>query len=379
MKIVFASAHPYPPQIAGGSQSNTHEMAMELIARGHEVAVLAGLTRDGWIGKRGRLLMRLRGNSVVRDKGQGYPVYRAWFAWQAVAEMVRRERPDVAVAQSGSILRLARAFRQADVPAAIYLHNVEFDDHGEPMEGFRDSVFLANSRFTADKYRATYGIESTIINPLFQSERYLVDSSRQNVLFINPHPLKGVDTALALAAACPDIPFDFVESWTLSDDQRFALQSRARELGNVAFHPRTNDMRKFYGRAKLVLVPSRWEETWGRVASEAHYSGIPVLGSRQGGLVEAVGPGGILLASDAPPADWIKALRSVWDDTALYRSLSAAALNYSNRPALDRKLQIDDLEEALRRAMRDEPGSSRDAPAPSVRRFPKRAVDASAP
>jgi len=363
MKIVFASAHPYPPQIAGGSQSNTHEMAMELIGRGHEVVVLAGLTKDGWIGKRGRLLMRLRGNSVARDKGQGYPVYRAWFAWQAVAEVVRREKPDVAVAQSGSILRLALAFRQAGVPAAIYLHNVEFDDHGEPMEGFRDAVFLANSRFTADRYRAAYGIHSTVINPLFQSERYLVDSSRQSVLFINPHPLKGVDTALALAAACPDIPFDFVESWTLPDDQRFALQRRARELGNVALHPRTSDMRRFYGRAKLVLAPSRWEETWGRVASEAHYSGIPVLGSRQGGLVEAVGPGGMLLAADAPLADWIEALRSIWDDTALYRSLSAAALDYSHRPALDRRLQVDDIEAALHRAMRWEARQGRDAPA----------------
>ena len=30
MRIVFASAHPYLPQIAGGSQSNTHEMAMDM-------------------------------------------------------------------------------------------------------------------------------------------------------------------------------------------------------------------------------------------------------------------------------------------------------------------------------------------------------------
>ena len=42
MHITFASSHPYLPQIAGSTQSNTHEMAIELMARGHQVSVLPG-------------------------------------------------------------------------------------------------------------------------------------------------------------------------------------------------------------------------------------------------------------------------------------------------------------------------------------------------
>ena len=154
MRIVFASAHPYLPQIAGGSQSNTHEMAMELIARGHEVAVLAGLTKDGWIGTRGRILLNASGRKAVRDMSQGYPVFRSWFAWEGVADIARAMKPDVIVAQSGAILSIAGASRAAGVPVVIYFHNVEFDDHGEPMDDFRDEVLLANSQFTADRYRA---------------------------------------------------------------------------------------------------------------------------------------------------------------------------------------------------------------------------------
>ena len=54
------------------------------------------------------------------------------------------------------------------------------------------------------------------------------------------------------------------------------------------------DMRSVYRDTKVLLVPSQWLETWGRVATEAQFSGIPVLASRSGALPEAVGPGGIL-------------------------------------------------------------------------------------
>ncbi|MFC6490471.1 glycosyltransferase [Nitratireductor sp. GCM10026969] len=351
MNIVFASAHPYLPQIAGGSQSNTHEMTRELLARGHEISVLAGLTPDGWIGARGRVMMKLLRRKTVCDRSQGYPVYRSWFAWEGAADVARSVAPDVVVAQSGKVLRIARTFRDMGLPTVIYLHNVEFDDHGAPIEDFDDAVFLANSQFTADRYEEAYGIRSTVLNPLFQPERYQVPTRRERVLFVNPHPLKGVDLALALARACPDIPFDFVESWTLSEDQRSALLQSMAGLDNITLHPRTDDMREHYGRARVVLVPSQWEETWGRIASEAHYSGIPVLATQIGGLGEAVGPGGILLPPQAELSEWIAALRSLWDDSTLYESLSQAAKRYAERPKLDRARQIEQMEEILATAV----------------------------
>jgi hypothetical protein len=136
LKIVFASAHPYPPQIAGGSQSNTHEMATELILRGHEVSVLAGLTRDGWIGARNRTLMKLLGRKAIGDTSLGYSVYRSWFAWEGAPEVARVARPDVVVAQSGQILRVAKAFSSASVPLVIYLHLPrQFAIHCRPLPG----------------------------------------------------------------------------------------------------------------------------------------------------------------------------------------------------------------------------------------------------
>src|SRR3546814_9881685 len=49
--------------------------------------------------------------------------------------------------------------------------------------------------------------------------------------------------------------------------------------------PISHDMREVYRRTHTLLVPSQWEEAWGRVATEAQFSGIPVLASDRGGQI----------------------------------------------------------------------------------------------
>ena len=351
MRILIASGHPYLPQIAGGSQSNTHEMALELKKHGHDVAVLAGLSGDGWLALRSRLIMKLGRLKLVRDDMIGYPVFRAWQARDVAAEVVRQWHPDVVIAQPGSVVAIALAFKALGVPTVAYFHNVEFEDHGGDISDITGMPLLANSRYTAGAYQKEYGVNATVVPPLFQSERYTVERRGDRVLFINPHPLKGVDVALDVAARCPDLQFDFVESWTLSSAQRDHVRDRARKLGNVTLHGRTSDMRGHYGRARVVLVPSRWAETWGRVASEAHYSGIPVIATRIGGLEEAVGPGGILMAPDADGATWAVALQDLWNDSSRYSALSERAITFSQRPEIDRIHQIAQIEVVLERAI----------------------------
>ena len=123
--------------------------------------------------------------------------------------------------------------------------------------------------------------------------------------FINPYNEKGFELAVRIAERCPEIPFLFVESWKLDGDHRAKVEQTIAPLKNVTLQNRTDDMKTVYGRTKILLAPSKWEEAWGRVASEAHCSGIPVVGSRRGGLPEAIGEGGIVLDYDAPLDDWV--------------------------------------------------------------------------
>jgi glycosyltransferase involved in cell wall biosynthesis len=99
-------------------------------------------------------------------------------------------------------------------------------------------------------------------------------------------------------------------------------------------------MRGLFRRTRILLAPSQWEEAWGRVASEAQCSGIPVVGSSRGGLPEAIGPGGMVLDYDAPIADWVDAVRGLWSDPDRHQAASAAARAHSLRPEMDSERQF---------------------------------------
>lgn len=343
IRILFGSAHPYLPQMYGGAQSSTHELALRIRARGHDVAVLAGLTGTGWIGARGRVLLKLTRRGYVRDASLGYPVYRAWLAADAVTRVVRDFQPDIAVFQSMLPVQLARAIDRKAVRTFIYLRNVEPDDLGGTVIDLPDTEFIANSHFTARKFRETDGISAHVVHPMIDAPKYRVTSSRANVTFINPHPHKGVAVALDLAERCPDIPFVFVRGWGLDAADEATLQARLARLPNVTLRPSTNDMRAIYGDAKIVLAPSQWEEAFGRIAAEAQVSGIPVIASAIGGLPEAVGPGGVLIDPGAPIDTWVAALRRLWDDKDAYAAASRAALDHAARADMDPQTQIDRL------------------------------------
>lgn len=335
----MCSAQSFIPQAAGGAQSSTDELIGQLRGLGHEVCLLSGLSGQGWIALRHRVAMKLTGQLAPRDRVLGYDTYRAWFPDQAMAEVVRRVRPQVAVLPTWHAVPMAQPLQALGVPVVMYLRDVEFDELGGELTGLSGVHYIANSHFTAQAYRRRYGIEATVVPPMFRAERYRVKTSRRFVTFINPHRNKGVDIALALAARCPDIAFRFVEGWTLAPGEKAALMSRVAECGNITWTARTRDMGGIYADARILLVPSRWEEAWGRVVSEAHFSGIPVLASRQGGLAESVGPGGVLLDIGEPIDAWTAALRLMHDDAEIYATLSRAALDFAARPALDPRLQ----------------------------------------
>ncbi|CAH2397563.1 glycosyltransferase [Mesorhizobium ventifaucium] len=343
MNILLASAHPYIPQISGGAQSSTHELAIEFIRRGHNVSVLSGLTADGLLGFSSRLKLKLLSQRYVVDNALGYAVFRSWFSWEVADEVAARLNANVVVLQSGYPVKIALALRKAKARLFIYLRNVELEDLGGDLRALKNVSYIANSRFTAKRYNDLFGIDAEMVHPLVRRENYETRSTRENVTFINPHPLKGLETALSIAERCPEIPFSFIETWTLSAEQKELLKQRIAALGNVTLRPGTKDMKSVYGKAKIVLAPSQWEEAFGRIAAEAHFSGIPVVGSSCGGLPEAIGPGGILVDREASVEEWISAIKRLWHDETYYAEKSAIARSYSNRPEMDRERQLDRL------------------------------------
>ncbi|UVK39160.1 glycosyltransferase [Mesorhizobium sp. AR10] len=331
MKVLFAGGNGYTPEFSGGVQSSTHHLVEQLRENGHEASVLAALFGEGMFGFKARAKMKLLRQRAVIDNFPGYPVVRAWFPWEAAGFAVERMNPDVAVVQCHKSVPIGRELQALGVPLVVYLRNVEFHELAGDLRELHSAVYIANSDFTARTYKEKFDIDSTVIPPTINPASYSTLTTGEFVTMINPYEEKGFDLAVRIAAACSEIPFLLVESWKLDDDHRARIMETIAPFKNITLESRTNDMKTVYGRTKILLAPSKWEEAWGRVASEAHCSGIPVVGSRRGGLPEAIGDGGVVLDYDAPLADWVAAVRRLWSDEAEYKRLSAAALQFSER------------------------------------------------
>ena len=107
MDIAFVSGNPHLPQVIGGVEVNTHELAGELIRRGNRVWVVAKLSlRNGFGLWRAARIGMLRRNVWV-DRELGYPVFRSRHPCQLVNEL---PRPAVAVGFSPAVRSRMSAF-----------------------------------------------------------------------------------------------------------------------------------------------------------------------------------------------------------------------------------------------------------------------------
>ena len=337
MRLLFATTQSYLPQRVGGSQRSTHELSIGLVARGNDVGVLCELDRPfDWTYVQNRAVARMTGRSYPCDRWRPYRVYRGYDATSGVREVARAFRPDVAIVHAGVAVPLVTSFLDDGIRTVLYFRDVQFGAIGGCIPRHRRLRFLANSGFTAARAASELGIEATVVQPLVCRDTYRTPSVGRHVLFVNPVAKKGVDTAIELARRNPDIPFIFLESWPMAARQIESLRNRLSALRNVTFRRATLQMASEYAQARILLVPSVWEEAWGRVVTEAQVSGIPVLASAIGGLPESVGPGGILVPPGSDVDVWNAHLRELWSSDTIYRHYQRLAIDHSRRPEIDR-------------------------------------------
>lgn len=340
MRVLYVTGAPYLPQRFGGAEVSTHSLALAFRKWNIELGVLAPLRAGDWLWFKNRVASKLRGADVyTMDKFNGYPVFRGWGEVLGFPAVISKFKPDLILQQIYPLRTYSDFFVNFGLPVVIYIRDAT--TWGGNLIELPSLRYVVNSEFIANRLQRDFGISPDVIRPLILPERYRVQSTREAVLFVNPVPEKGLEIALRLAEMRPDIPFDFVEGWERNSTVR--LSERVRRAKNIRWHKSKLDVREFYSRAKLLLMPSQWEEAWGRVATEAQLNGIPVLASRVGGLPESVGSGGILVNPTAPIDDWLAALSKMWDKEQEYEVLVQAALKYSQRPEVQPELIVERL------------------------------------
>lgn len=356
MRVLFVNTHYYMPQSHGGMANTLHQLCLNLCAQGHVVSVLAGFRRGrDFLSLRSSVQMaarkRLSGPAASRDRLLSYPVWRSWSPDEVLPEVARAERPDIIVVMGGAVVPIVRSARRTGIPILVQVHDVEQEWHRGDFREVIDLPVVANSHFTARVYRDRYGVAPEVIYPFMPLDQYRVDTRGDSVVLVNPILRKGLRKGHEIARLSPHIPFIFVGDLPDADEQGNRLDPREITLPNLTLQPFCSDMRDVYRQCRILLVPSQWEEAYGRVVNEAQISGIPVLASTRGGIPEAMAEGGLALDADAPAELWAETLDRMHSDTDLHDRLSAMALSSVNRPELDPARQVDAQIAALRRAI----------------------------
>lgn len=180
-----------------------------------------------------------------------------------------------------------------------------FHDYGRAAS--MATNIIANSEFTAGKIKELFGMEASVIYPPIKLDCYKVEYAPDGyITMVNPRAeYKGPDILLDIANKLSDEEFLLVGP--ISSD---SIRKRADRMNNVSHWNWCDDMRDTYGKSKLVVVPSRVEEAFGRVPAEAMVSGIPCVVSNRGGLSEVVGETAPVVSEIDSTEQWIKAIRT---------------------------------------------------------------------
>jgi glycosyltransferase involved in cell wall biosynthesis len=137
---------------------------------------------------------------------------------------------------------------------------------------------------------------------------------------------KGVHVVLELARRLPHRRFTVIGD----GPHGAAVRDAATELRNLQAvrHLSPAAVLAAMGAAQLAIVPSQWDEPFGRVAVEALSVGTPPLVSQRGGLAEIVSAvsDDLLVSNASDPSAWARAVESLLADSERRKRLSALSL-----------------------------------------------------
>jgi glycosyltransferase involved in cell wall biosynthesis len=235
-------------------------------------------------------------------------------------------------------VEVALAGRLARIPTVVDLHDIVVPGVGRKVLGLAarlTDVVIANSAATASTV-STGRVE--VINPGVDLDRFhpgTADESVRAALARDPaapivgilgrvDPEKGIDVVLrAVAALDGELAATQVAVVgapnVAGEDFAAGLRVLGEQLlgGRVRFTGARSDVPDVY-RALDVLVNASRAEPFGRTVLEAQASGVPVIGTRSGGIPEFVSDGtsGLLVPPGEPEA-LADALRRLLTDADL--------------------------------------------------------------
>ena len=235
--------------------------------------------------------------------------------------------PDVVFSQHEQSLLGARVRARRNVPHVVFVH----DDSVLPVWGrggnpltkainslsipFSYLVFryvlahtdlvVANSEYMKKRVDDQWGTDAAVVYPFIDPNVVRTESTGEKILHVTPTHHKGIDLTLDVASTMPEQSF-----FVVGTDPPVSVSDRMADMDNVSYRGYQSDMRSVYQETKVVLMPTRAQESFGMVPIEAGINGIPTVHSGRGGLNEAAGDERLAVPKDDPDA-YVHQLREV--------------------------------------------------------------------
>jgi glycosyltransferase involved in cell wall biosynthesis len=269
---------PFP----GGAERLIFNLARDMMRRGNTVNVVTGYGPA----------QQFDGPTVVSlptigpDLEHGATVIR---------DLIAYDQPDVILTHHYYAHRYGQVMVDSGVPVVQVMLN------GERMPGAALAVFI--SEWVKERGNPQPG-DIVLTPPAFDD--VVAETHGDAIGFIKPIPHKGVELVYQVAAAMPECRFVILRG-------EWQDLEVIRPAPNIEFLEPVDDIREFYARCRMVLVPSLSEDA-GTVAQEATLNGLPCLSTNVGGLAETNG-GSLLFDPTDPVRAWVAAIRSLDDPT----------------------------------------------------------------
>ena len=307
---ILASIHLYPPKHNCGAEYMIHWMLKDLQNKGHQIKVLLHQANHYKIK-----------NNYVFDGIDVFPPQ------ENVIDSLMR--------WSHAVLTHLDYTKWTIASAALYkkpvfhlIHNSH--PYPEIINARHNQHIVYNSLWL--KNLLNYQWPNFIMTPPVDYRIYdlqIEPAKNEYITLINTNENKGGKIFEKIAQAMPNKRF-------LGVLGSYDEQVRG-SLPNLKYVPNTSEINQYYRQTRILLMPSEYE-SWGRTATEAMCSGIPVISSEAEGLKENCGSAGIYIKDRNDIKSWVNAINRL-DDKKAYEEASRKAKSRSRdhdpRKALD--------------------------------------------
>ena len=311
-RLIFLSVSTFYPHQTGGAQLSSLTLFKELKNRGWDILIVCQNKKDS----------THEHGHYTSDSQFGFTClrYNHNLSREELLDFLLNEiktfKPTNVLGEffSGNIEKcfyLLEKISLENIKTSFFIRIIEgIKEKRSEIKIHKNIKIISNSKFTSNEINKAFDVETEIVTPFidFQKIKSKNKNTREYTTFINPVKEKGVEIAIEIAKKMPKIKFLFVlggwEESNYMESNKYVKQ--IKEIPNITIENYQSDISNVYSKTKILLVPSLFEETFGRVIIEAQANNIPVIGSCRGNIPSTLGDGGFIVEDYKNPEKYIE-------------------------------------------------------------------------